>query len=223
MSRKLRLLLIIVSSLAAIVALVLLALYLASRHEPAFYREAMEIEPVVLEKASDRMLQQTTALASAVQQEGHWEVLFTAEQINGWLAVDMVKNHPTALPPMLHDPRVVIDPQGITIACRFEQDAISTVLSLTVEPYVPEPDVIALRIVKARAGLLPAPLGNVLDRLAKAARDMRFHLQWRRTGNDPVALLSFPSTDDDKPIHIESLRLGEGEIYVAGNTPGTEP
>ena len=99
----------------------------------------MEIEPAALEAGSNRMLQQTTALASAVKKKDAWEALFTSEQINGWLAVDMVKNHPNVLPPMLHDPRVAIDPTGITIACRFEQDSIDTVLSLTVEPYASGP------------------------------------------------------------------------------------
>jgi hypothetical protein len=47
---------------------------------------------------------------------------------------------------------------------------------------------------------------------------MRFHLEWRRAGNDPVAMLSFPN-DDDRPICIETLRLSDGEIYVAGKTP----
>ena len=41
---------------------------------------------------------------------GHWEIRFTADEINGWLAVDLVKNHPNALPPTLKDPRVSIDP-----------------------------------------------------------------------------------------------------------------
>ena len=223
MSRRVRLLLIITGSLAMIVVLVLLALYLAARHEPAFYREAMEIEPAALEEDSDRMLQQTTALAGAVKKKGEWKALFTAEEINGWLAVDMAKNHPHALPPMLRDPRVAIHPTGITIACRFEQDSISTVLSVTVEPYVSEPNVVALRIVNARVGLLPAPLGNVLDRLTKAARDMRFRVEWRHAGSDPVALLSFLPTDDDRPVRIETLRLGEGEIYVAGSTPAKKP
>ncbi len=223
MSRRLRLLLLIIGGLAVLVVLILLGLYLAARHEPVFYREAMEIEPVVLEKASDRMLQQATALASAVKKEGHWEALFTAEQINGWLAVDMVKNHSNALPPTLRDPRVVIDPKQVTIACRFQQGGAESVLSLTVEPYVPEPNVVALRIVKARAGLLPLPLRPVTDGLSQAARDMQLRLEWRHTGSDPVAMLSFPSSTDNRLVRIETLRLGDGEIYVAGTTPAKKP
>jgi hypothetical protein len=222
-SRRVRLVLLIVGGMTMLAAVAILGLYLAARHEPAFYREAMAVEPAVLEKASDRMLQKTTALAGAVKKKGHWEALFTAEQINGWLAVDMVRNHPTTLPPTLRDPRVVIDPNHVTIACRFEQGGAQSVLSLTVEPYVPEPNVIALRIVKARAGLLPVPLGRVIDGLSEAARRMHFGLEWRRAGSDPVALLSLPESDDNRPVRIETLRLGNGEIYVAGTTSGRKP
>lgn len=218
MSRRLRLLILVAGGLTATTVLVLLGLYLAARHEPAFYRKAMEIEPATLDKASDRMLQQATALANAVRKEGHWEALFTAEQINGWLAVDMLKNHPNALPPTLCNPRVTIDAKQLVIACRFQDAGINSVLSLTVEPYVTKLNVVNLRIIKARAGLLPMPLGPVLDHLSQAARDLHFHLQWRRSGGDPVAVLSLPAGDDRQPVQVESLRLGDGEIYIAGTT-----
>lgn len=218
MSRRLLLFLLIAIGLVAVIVLVLLGLYLAVQHEPAFYRDAMEADPEVLEKASDDMLRRTTALASALKKKAQWEALFTAGQINGWLAVDMVRNHPSTLPPALHDPRVTIDQKRITIACRFEQGGIDSVLSLTVEPSMPEPNVIALRIVKARAGLLPVPLAKVLDGVSQAARGLGCHLEWRNTGGDPVAMLSFPSADDERPVNIESLRLGDGEIYVNGTT-----
>jgi hypothetical protein len=223
MSRRKRVLLLTAVAVVALIVLGLLGIFLAARHEPAFYRQALQIDRAVLEKGSDHMLRQTTALAGAVRKKGHWEALFTAEQINGWLAVDMARNHPDALPPMLHDPRVVIDPKHVTVACRFDRDGLSSVLSLTVEPYMPEPNVVALRIVKARAGLLPVPLGQVLDGLSEAARNLQVHLQWRRAGGDPVAMFSLPPTDGDRPVRIETLRLGDGEVYVAGTTQAEKP
>ena len=220
MSRRLlRLLLVISIALLVVALLVLLCLYLAAQYEPAFYREALEADPAEQEKASDQMLQQATALASALKKTGRWEAVITAEQINGWLAVDMVKNHPNALPPTLRDPRVTIGPNTITVACRLEQDGQSSVISLTVEPYMSEPNVLALRIVKARMGLLPMPLGNVFDRLSQAARDMRLHLKWGQASGDPVALLTLPAAEDNgRQVRIETLRLGDGEIYLAGST-----
>lgn len=211
-----RLLLLLGGLLAAVVAL--LAVYLAVRHEPEFYREAMETDHAVLEKGSNRMLQHAAKLTGDLRGQKPWKALFTADEINGWLAVDMMKNHPGTLPPSMRDPRVIIDPAQVTIACRFQQNGVESVLSLTVEPSVPEPNVLALRIVKARAGLLPVPLGQVLEQIKKAAGDMRLDLRWRRAGGDPVAMLSLPPSDEDRPVRIDTLQLGEGEIYVAGGT-----
>ena len=223
MTPRIRRLLFTLGGVAGAIVLVLLGLYLAAQHEPAFYRGALELDAAAAEKQSDLMLQRATALASAVKKEDHWEALFTADQINGWLAVDMVKNHPKLLPPNFSDPRVAINGTQITIACRCRQAGVNSVLSLTVEPYVPEPNMVLVRIIKARAGLLPLPLGDVLDRLSQVARDMHLHLTWRHAGADPVAVLSFPSADDDRPVSIETLRLGDGEIYVAGSTQAKKP
>ncbi len=204
--------------LLLLAAAALLAIYLAVRHEPAFYRQALKTDHAVLEKGSHLMLQQAAKLASNLRQEKPWKALFTADEINGWLAVDMMKNHPGTLPPTMRDPRVIISSTQVTIACRFRQNGVESVLSLTVEPSVPEPNVLALRIVKARAGLLPVPLGQVLDQIKKAAGDMHLDLRWRHANGDPVAMLSLPANDDDQPVHVDTLELGDGEIYVAGNT-----
>jgi hypothetical protein len=226
MSRKRRIYLWIAGGLAALTALTLLALYEAAQHEPAFYREALETAPEVLEAASDKMLQQATAFSNEVQREGRWEAVFTAEQINGWLAVDRVKNFPNIVPPMMQDPRVEITPNGITVACRCEKGGVTTVSSLTVLPYTPpESNAIALRILRFRAGLLPLPRSEVLDGISQAVqelqqnRDVPIHLEWKQSEGDPVALFS-PSTDKNEspPVTIETIRLGNGEIYVAGTT-----
>jgi len=88
-----------------------------------------------------------------------------------------------------------------------------------VQPYVPEPNIVALRIVRGRAGMLPVPLKTVLDGLSKAAADMQLRLKWVQAGNDPVAMLSLPEDDDaDRVVRIETLQLADGEIRVSGIT-----
>jgi hypothetical protein len=83
--------------------------------------------------------------------------------------------------------------------------------------------VVALRIIRARVGLLPAPLGQVIDRISQAARAMPFRLEWRHAGGDPVAMFSLPPTEANRPVKIETLRLGDGEIYVDGTTQPRKP
>jgi hypothetical protein len=223
MSRRMRIALYVVVGLLVLAVLVLLGLYWAVQHEPAFYRETLEVKPQVLEKASDRMLQQIGALQSALRRQGRWQATITAEELNGWLAIDLAKNHPNTLPPSVHNPRVVITPTEMTVACRYE-GAVHTVLSLTVQPYVPEPNVVALRIVRGRAGMLPVPLKKVLDGLSKAAAEMRLHLRWVQAGSDPVAMLSLPEDNDaERVVRIETLELGDGQIRVSGITEPRKP
>ncbi|MGA2799060.1 MAG: hypothetical protein ABSE63_15885 [Thermoguttaceae bacterium] len=220
MSRRLRITLWIGFGIPAVLIAGLLGVFFALRYEPKFYRDALAAEPDTQEKGSDEMLQRTAALVSGVQKPGKWHTRFTAEQINGWLAVDFVKNHHGALPPLFSSPRVAIDPDGIVLACRYEGGIVPTVLTLTVEPYVPEENVMALRIVRVRAGLVPMPLEKVLDGVSDAARRSEWRIEWRQSGGDPVALLSAPPPDNagDLAVKIEAIRLGKGDIFVSGAT-----
>ena len=219
MTRRKRLFLWISAGTATAAILTLFVVYWAAQHEPAFYREAMNIKPAVLEKGSDRMLQQAAAVQGSTTRDGRWQVRVTATEINGWLAVDLVKNHPKLLPPTMKNPRVAIDRSGITVACHFQHGNVTSVLSLTVQPSMPKRNVIALRIAKARAGLLPAPLEQVIERITKSARDLQFHVQWERAGGDPVALLTLPDDPGNSyRTTLEAVELGDGEIRIVGNT-----
>jgi hypothetical protein len=202
------------------VAIVIFSIYSASHYVPSFYRQAVAVDPQTQEDASRKMLQQVSALDGALKRKGTWDARFTAEQINGWLAVDLVRNHSNALPPTLRNPRVSIGPKQITVACLVELNHYWSVVSLTVEPYLPEPNVLALRIVRARAGLLPVPLSDITHQLTQAAQGLHLHLEWRQAGGDPVAMLSVPAdrVAEGRRVRVETLRLGQDEIYLSGTT-----
>lgn len=218
MSRRLRLTFLIAIGLLLLLAAVLLGVYLALQYEPAFYHKALEIDSAVQEKASDEMLQRLTGLVSDVGKPGKWQALFSAEQINGWLAVDMVNNHPHTLPPFFRDPRVAINSEQIVLACRYQRGILSTVLTLTVMPYMPEENMLALRIISVQAGLVPLPLGKVLDGITEAAKRSEWQIQWRQTSGDPVAGLSIPPPKNarDLVVKIETIQLQQDKIFVSG-------
>lgn len=215
-----RILLLSAGVVILVLLVVLAGLYLAARRAPKFYEEALHADPAKQAAASDQMLQQTTALVSNVKNVGRWRMLFTAEQINGWLAVDLVKNHANSIPPGVHDPRVQLRSGEMTLACRYETRGMTSVLSLTVDLYLVEPNVIGLRIKKARAGMLPLPLHKVLTAITQSAHRMDLPLRWTEEDGDPVALITLPPQrgDGNKQLRIENLRLSDGEIYVAGST-----
>ncbi len=209
--------------LAILVAAAGVVLYRAAKHVPDFYRQALQADPVLQQIASDKMVRQVAGLASDVNKSGRWQAIFTEEEINGWLAVDLVKSYSDLLPGAVSDPRVSIEPDRVTAACRYRSPPTpvpETVLSLAVEVYLAEPNVIALRVRKVRAGAVPLPLGSVLDEIAQATRRLQWEVRWRRAEGDPVALITIPPPKDKRGrvVQIQKIELAKGEIRVAGTS-----
>ncbi len=209
---------------AVIVGVSLFSLYEAYQQIPEFYHEALAKDDVSQEPARDAFVAQATALASDLRRAGHWHTLFTAEQINAWLALELKTNYPELLPDEWRDPRISLREKEARIACRYINGELSTVLSLTLEAYLSEPNVLALRIRSARAGALPVPLAKVLESISHAARELHLRLEWRKLEGDPVALISFPSPGRpaSEQVNLEALELRDGELFVSG-TIGPAP
>jgi hypothetical protein len=217
-------------AIAAVVALVvagvsLFSLYAASQQVPEFYRDAISRDPVSEQEARDRFVAEVTALASDLHRRGRWQRLFTEEAVNAWLALQLTDDYPGLLDERLHDPRIAFGDRVATIACRYESGSISLVLSLSIEAYMQEPNVLALRIRGARAGAVPVPLGQVLDAISHAAADLKLRLAWRKTHGDPVALISFAQVEDSQSpgLALQRVELRDGELYVSGAAGVQEP
>ena len=220
MRKRVRFALIAIVVLGLILAAALYVVFRASQQVPAFYTEAISIPAQAQETESDRMLTQITALHNELQGKGRWSQVFKAQTINGWLAVDLPRNHPTLLASGMHDPRVHIDPQGITMACQVDRGGLHAIVSLQISALVESDDVVGLRVHKARLGAIPWSFRTVLDKIADAARKSNVDIHWRQTDGDPVALIKIPSPRGNRKqiIHIETIRLEEGALVVAGTT-----
>ena len=214
----------IMAAVAVVVALLATAavfwLFEASQQAPEFYRAAVAADPRELQVARDEFVAETTSLASDVHRDKPWQHIFTADQINAWLALELATNYPGLLASGWHDPRVAIEEHEATIACRYENGAIETVLSLSVDVYLHESNVVAVRIRRARAGALPVPLAQVLDAISQAARELKLRLEWRKDQGDPVALITFPQPRDSQSsvVRLKAIELRDGELFVAGAT-----
>lgn len=216
----------VVASLLALAAVVLVVavVTISTRHVPEFYAEAITAEPQVERQANDQMLERATTLNNDIRKRGRWQALFTAEQINGWLSVDLEENHPELLAEGFSEPRIQIRKGKATIACRYKQGVMNTVASATFELYLVEPDVLALRIDSVRAGAMPMPMKSIVDGVAIAAERLNLRLKWRQEKGDPVALVSLPAAHDDKSVYkLDALELRDGELYIAGRTEPYSP
>ena len=118
------------------------------------------------------------------------------------------------------DPRVAIRPGELTLAYRAETDTFAGVVTVALDVFLPEPNVVAVRIRGARAGLNAVALEKH-DRRDHEFRSEKWTSvsQWRQIKGDPVALFTLPPLEDDnRRMRVETVQLGDGELYIAGTT-----
>lgn len=207
--------------IAALVAGGVVVSLWAARQEPAFYSQALQADRQLARRGSDELLEQVAALTSLARRTGAWQASFTADQVNGWLAIDVRENHPQLFPPEIRDPRIELVDDRATIACRYDDGRVASVLSLEVRLYLSGPNEVALQICRARAGLLPLPLGKIIEEVEDAASHGAWRMRWLQSDGEPVAALQLAMRgEDSKELVIEELSIRDGMLFVAGKTGG---
>jgi hypothetical protein len=210
---------------AAGLAIFVVALYWATQQAPPFYAQALALDPAKAHEASDGMLRQTAALTSDLRRSGQWQAVFSAEQVNGWLAYDVRKNHSALFPPDISEPRVAFGANGLQVGFRWQRPAWSTVVNLEADIYLHDVNVVAIRIRKARAGKLPLPLGGLLNEVIESGREIGLQIEHQQLEGDPLLLVSLPTSFDQsgKRLSLELLELREGALYIAGQSGANKP
>lgn len=195
--------------------------WIALRYEPNRYKELLAIDPAQVQRASDEMIRRVLAWRNAAAVPSKWQLCFTAEQLNGWFAVDMVQNHPELLPPGWSAPRVEIGPkQTFTLYGRVQRGIVHCVVSVQGKVWLLEKNRLAIQLHQVRAGALPIPRTPWIDRITELARQRRLALQWTSIENDPVALITLQihHPETHRPVYIESVHLENQTVCLAGTT-----
>ncbi len=212
----------VVLSGLCLLACILVAAYLALQRAPAFYEAAVATARADHEAAGKQFERNVLALHNDLQQSGHWTRVFTSQQINGWLAVDLPEKFPRLLPPTIHDPRVELTPGRMQVAFRFESPRLSAVVSLLLEVHLAdEPNTLSVRIRNAQAGWIPIPLKDFLDQLSDAARQAELKLRWAQQDGDPVALITILPDEGDAGLTaftLTGIEIRDGELALSGQT-----
>ena len=222
MRKAIRYFLIATAVVLGLLGFAVFGLYKAAQRQPQFYRQAMLAEPALYVKAGDALEQSVLDLHNEVRSIGTWEAVFTEEQINGWLVADLPEKFPRVLPPGTQEPRVAIDAEAIRVACQFDNGKFQTVISMALDvDLTTETNTLAVRVSKLRAGALPVPLKQFLDKISVAAGRGDIPLKWRQVDGDPVALVTVPVTHEDyahREIYVDTIELRDASIYLAGHT-----
>jgi hypothetical protein len=212
--------LIVASCLAALAAAVGGYVFYAVRSVRPFYAEAIAADPQELKSAGKRMEERVERLAEEAARVGRWEMVFTEDEVNGWLAYFLEDNRQKILPPEVEDPRIAFVEGGAKIGFRYLGNRLDSVISVEADAFMIANDVAAVRLRKAYLGVLPISMDEVVAQVTKGAASLRLPIRWTEHDGDPVVLLAVADamSTDEEMRKLEHLELRNGEVVLAGHT-----
>lgn len=192
--------------------------YRAMREVEPFYAAAIETKPAELERAGRRMEDRVADLATESQTTGRWESKFTADEVNGWVALMLKEKYPDLLPPEVIDPRVAFSNGRCQVGYRYEGDRLRAVITIEGDASMANHDVAAVRLRRARFGALPLPLSQVVEEINERAADLDVPIKWIEQQGDPVLLVAVTNalSNEQEVRRLEKIDILEGELVLAG-------
>lgn len=199
---------------------------LALAHRPSFLatRGAWAPDPA----AARRFITKAALLHDAGSRAGPWDMAFTEQECNAWLADDLPRNHPHLLPRGVHDPRVRLGPGTVDVTASVTEvsalpawlvDAIRPVVSLCMEVRLAALGRLECRLVDARLGAIPLPKGTLLHMAAERLRLLGLTCDLPRVDGHSVLVVTLPAGVPGRPaVRVAKLAVGDGEVLVAGMT-----
>jgi hypothetical protein len=201
----------------AVAATLWLVVYLLHR-SPDFYEQELARPVEAQQAASDEFLTNVTATVSQAQRPGAWRTEFTEDQINGWLAFDLPRNHPDLLGETSHAPRVELDENIGRVAFEY-RGIVNTIVCLELSAEVRDPRTVAIRLQSLSGGAVPLPLGAVVDEVTTTAAQLEHEVRWIEEKGRPVALITVPALEENgQEISLAEVRLEPGRIVLLGET-----
>jgi hypothetical protein len=206
--------LILVAATAATPAL----LWVSLTYQPKFYRTMVAVPHARSQEQAKRFVAQSLQLRNDIVNEPRWEAIFTDQEVNAWLAEDLVTHFADQLPPEVHEPRIVFEADRVTLAFQLDQGPIRSVISLVARVGVPEQNVLELTLEKIRAGAVPFPPDSIVERITKKALKHGLDIQWRHEGETPIALIRYSPDMTRNDVVLEQIHIRNGQIRLAGRS-----
>ncbi len=193
-------------------------LWVSLTHEPEFYRTASAMPKARRKAEAKRFMAQSLQLRNDIVNEPRWEAAFSDEEVNAWLAEDLVATFATQIPEGVHEPRVVFENDRMTMAFQLDQGPVRSVVWVVARARVPSENQLALTIEKIRAGVVPIPAEQLLDKITESARSHGLEVTWEHDGDLPMALVKYTPSMKRRDIILERLQILNGQIRLAGRS-----
>jgi hypothetical protein len=187
-------------------------------YEPYYYRAMVGLSREQRAGRAKKFVAQSIQLRNDICNEPNWEAVFTDQEVNAWLAEDLVTYFADRLPPEVKEPRLLFEVDRIILAFQLRQGGVQSVITVVARPRVPGGNTIELTLEKIRAGILPVPADNILDRIIEYARSHGVDAEWARKDGFPVVVMRYTPHIEREDVQLEELQISDHQIRLAGRS-----
>jgi hypothetical protein len=194
------------------------ATWLSLTYQPTYYRAMIDLPRAQRDENAKQFVASSLQLSNDIRNEPNWEAVFSDQEVNAWLAQDLLTHFAEHLPPEVRQPRVVFETDRIVLAFQYRQSGIETVITVMAKPRVSRDNTVELTIEAVRAGILPVYADGVLDRITGHAQSRGIDVSWTHREGYPVVTLYYSPNLQREDVRLETLQLRSGQIRLAGRS-----
>lgn len=194
--------------------------YLGLTYKPHVYRRVRNAElPLQQRQArAKHFVSQGLQLRNDIENEPRWEARFSDEEVNAWVAEELLATFAEQVPPEVHDPRVLFEDGKATIVFELKRGLIRTVITVVCRARVPQDNVLALTLEKINAGILPFPAEQLTEPITQHAKANGLDITWGKDGRAPVAYLRYTTDPERADVVLEKVQFIDGELLMSGRS-----
>ena len=208
----------VLGAMIATVLIVPAALWFSLTHQPDFYRKTSAIPIERRHSEAKRFVAQSLQLRNDIVNEPRWEAVFTDEQVNSWLSEDLVEYFSDQIPQGVTEPRILFELDRIHFGFQLDQGPVRSIVSVVGKARVLGDHQLAITIEKIRAGVVPIPANQLLDKITEAAQAHGLEIHWGKDGEFPMAIVKYTPNLHRRDVILDRLQVLDGQIRLAGRS-----
>lgn len=195
-----------------------LGVWLSLTYRPAYYSDMVDLAPSKREQNAKQFVASSLQLSNDIRNERSWEAVFSDQEVNAWLAQDLLTHFAEHLPSEVREPRVIFETDRIVLAFQYKQHGLDTVITVMARPRVPLNNAVELTIESVRAGILPVYSDGVLDKIIGHARSRGIDVSWKRHDGYPLITLFYSPSLQREDVRLENLQIRGGQLRLVGRS-----
>jgi len=209
--------------LVVMLILLLCAAYYMAQQKPEFYAKALDRKPEEAKALGSAMEQTVFDIYNSALVPDQWRGELSEDEINGWLASELLEKFPELLPDEIKAPRVELSKGKLEVACRCSYKDLEGIAVGEFDLFCTDKlNQIAIRIGGIKLGIVPFPVTQFADQITEGLQRSGYESSWTEQEGDPVLLIDVPEDhlkiDESFRVEVKSFDIEDQKMVITGET-----